>query len=588
MSETKTRRSAKRQFGQYMTPPALARRLLADVVVTQDTRVLEPSFGDGSFIILLIEIFLPLYQGSVAERLDRILTRNVFGVEIDPALYHACLDAILHKWKYLPPHHNLVCADYFCHTFYEADRAKTRLRSPAVCERPLSFDLIVGNPPFGGTIDPALQDELDKRYGFRHGEKIKKETYAFFVVKCLDELKQGGQLRFICSDTFMTIRTMRGLRRLLMEDCAVRVQQLKTFSDETAYPMALLELERTGRSQLITVDGQMVTREAMELTGNFSWTISDETEQYFSGPTLGDLVICSSGMTIGKNELFLREIVEHHVVEPYDFVFKEEPITVEGELRRARLHTLSRSALAKAHAQEAAGATRRVVSLTTKAQPAHIRLPHPDYRFYNKAASAIFYAEPTHAIFWRDEGDAVLTFKKSGNWYLHGVGGQPYFGREGLTWQLISSRLNARYLPEGYILDSGAPCAFLKREVDASELLFILGWLNTDLCSRLLKTVINHTKNIQSKDVERLPYPFWVPDDTKEQAIQVTRTLVEAAMRDKPPTRAHPELAQLESFYAWCEPTLQDNHVVSLRRRQGIPPVLRKQPQEAQLALWGD
>ncbi len=73
MSETKTRRSTKRQLGQYMTPPALARRLLKDVAVTQEMRVLEPSFGDGSFIIPLIEKFFPLYQGTSAERLDCII-----------------------------------------------------------------------------------------------------------------------------------------------------------------------------------------------------------------------------------------------------------------------------------------------------------------------------------------------------------------------------------------------------------------------------------------------------------------------------------------------------------------------------------
>ncbi len=583
MSETKTRRSAKRQLGQYMTPLALARRLLADDVVTQTTRVLEPSFGDGTFIIPLIEKFLPLYQGSIVDRLDRILTQNIFGVEIDPTLYQTCLDAIMQKWGYLPPHHHLVCADYFRHTFYEEGAAKKRGRLLLACERPLTFDLIVGNPPFGGTIDPALQDELDRRYGVRNGEKIKKETYAFFVVKCLDELKKGGRLRFICSDTFMTIRTMRGLRRLLMEDCAVRVHQLETFSDETAYPMALLELERVGRSHAITIYGQTITRADMELTGNFSWAISDDTKHYFSGLTLGNVIVCSSGMTIGKNEWFLREIVDDEIVEPYEFVFIEEPITVEGELRRARLNTLSRGALAKAHVQEATGATRRALRLVAKAEPARIHLPHPDYRYYNKAASAVFYAAPTHAIFWRDNGDAVLTFKKSGNWYLHGVGGQPYFGRQGLTWQLIASRLNARYLPDGYILDSGAPCAFLRSGVDASELLFILGWMNTDLCSRLLKTVINHTKNIQSKDVERLPYPFWVTPDAKEQAIHLTRSLVESAMTGAPLRRPLHQLTLLEDLYAWRG---------AVDEPRAYPGVLaapqRDHPHHAQLALWGD
>ena len=112
--------------------------------------------------------------------------------------------------------------------------------------------------------------------------------------------------------------------------------------------------------------------------------------------------------------------------------------------------------------------------------------------------------------------------------------------------------------------------------------------MNTDLCSRLLKTVINHTKNIQSKDVERLPYPFWVPDAAKEQAIQLTRALIEMAMAGEQITRTHPQLVLLESLYTWQAPALRDTHTVSLRRRKGLAAATRKQAQEAQLALWGD
>lgn len=53
------------------------------------------------------------------------------------------------------------------------------------------FDLIIGNPPFGGSIDPSIQDELDDIFGVRNSRKIKKETYAFFIVKCVDLLKPG-------------------------------------------------------------------------------------------------------------------------------------------------------------------------------------------------------------------------------------------------------------------------------------------------------------------------------------------------------------------------------------------------------------
>jgi hypothetical protein len=65
------------------------------------------------------------------------------------------------------------------------------------------------------------------------------------------------------------------------------------------------------------------------------------------------------------------------------------------------------------------------------------------------------------------------------------------------------------------------------------ELLFILAWTLSPLCSRILKSVINHTMNIQSKDFERLPYPHWVRGERKEQTMCRMRDLVGQARKGR-------------------------------------------------------
>ena len=551
MSVTKIRRDHKRQLGQFLTPTAVAQARVDALTLHRDDKVLEPSMGDGAFVLPLIERFLPLYDGALPARLAQVLARNVYGVELDPALYTRCLDNIRARWGCLPEHHNFLCADFFRCDF----AAHT------------AFTHIVGNPPFGGTLDPTLQDALDSVYGFRNGEKIKKESYAFFIVKSLDLLAQGGRLSFICSDTFLTIQTMRGLRRLLMCEGEVTITGLPYFSDETTHPMVVLDfVKRSAPASAVTVNGVHVPRAQIELTGNFSWRITGDLAKYFAGPVLGDYLIASSGMTVGKNAWFVREIVEGAIIEPYTFEFFADPITLDQERARARLGKLSPQKIAQVRAQEAGGATRRSVRIVPRAAPQRVPLPHPDYCYYNKGASAILYTPPTHVIYWKDDGDAVLTFKKNGPWYLHGVGGQPYFRREGLTWQLIAAALHTRYLPAGYILDSGAPCAFLRRGVAHDELYFILGWTLTRLCNRILKEVVNHTKNIQGKDFERLPYPFWVTSPVKTEIVATVRRLVEEAQRGRQFTRQSAEVAWLEEGFA-CPPDTEH----SLRRQMGVP-----------------
>jgi hypothetical protein len=528
MSQTKTRREKKRQLGQFLTPPACASQLVRSLAFTRADTVLEPCLGDGSFLIPLIERFLSLYEGDLQQRLDLVLARNIYGVEIDSALYARCLANIAARWGYCPARHNLVRGDFFRYWFTPDAPIACVESGPA--DRLRRFDYIVGNPPFGGTIDPGIQDRLDRQFGFRAGGKIKKETYAFFIVKCLDMLKSGGHLRFICSDTFLTIHTMRGLRRLLMSQGQVDVRSLGWFSDETRHAMVVLDFRRGAAAEAVTLDGRPIARDVIDLTGNASWRVTADVARYFAGPKLGDYVVATSGMTTGKNDLFVREISGGTIAERYAFEFFEDPIVLEKELWRARLGVLSARKIAQIAEWERAGRTRRNVRVVPLAEPIAITLPHADYRPYNKAVKAVVYTPPTHAIYWKDDGDAVRTYKRNGNWYLHGVGGQKYFGRAGLTWQLISQRLNARYLPPGYVFDSGAPCAFLRPGFDPGELLFILGWSFSQLCERLLKDVVNHTKNIQGKDFERLPYPFWVPDTRKRTIVAAVGRMVAEAM----------------------------------------------------------
>ena len=390
--------------------------------------------------------------------------------------------------------------------------------------------MILGNPPFGGTFDPALEDRLDARLGYRLGMKIKKETYAFFIVACVDLLRAGGRLAFICSDSLLTIPTMTGLRHLLMECGDVRLRDIDEFSNETTYPMVVLEFVKGHERCHVAYNSVIVKTEDIRRTPNLSWRITPELAQLFSGPLLGNCFVASSGMTTGKNELFVREANgSQQIVEPLQVEMYDAPITVQYETERARLGRLPARRRQMLEEAERQGKTERRLRVKQRREPLVVQLPDGRYRPYNKANSRILYSEPTHYILWENEGEAVLTYKKTGNWYLRGVGGQPYFGREGITWQLVASRFIARYLPPGYILDSGAPCAFLRKGVDRKELFLILGWLLSPLANRILKTAINHTRNIQSKDFERMPYPWWVPSDSRAKIIASVSAMIEEA-----------------------------------------------------------
>jgi hypothetical protein len=548
MSVARLSRDRKRQLGQFFTPSSTAEGIVRRLTLLPTHRILEPSFGEGAFIFQILDALAE--NMSVAD-LTAWSQHHLFGCEIDKKAFATFTDKWL-KTGRGPVPAGLEHGDFFRWMPPRAERAAATNRQQYFSASLETFDLVIGNPPFGGSIDPAIQDELDGIFGMRDSRKIKKETYAFFIVKCVDLLRPGGKLVIICSDTILTIPTMTGLRAWLQDRCTVDISHVPgSFSDTNQDMVLITACKRSMESRRVTVFGNDLSLDEIDSTPNRSWKVNSELARYFTGVHVGDKMIASSGMTIGNNDLFLRRIVEGYIDEPYDFSFGQQRITVANELARARLGKVSPARLRQVAEQEARGDTEDVVVFTKRDTPLRVRLPHPDYRFYNKASSRIGYGEAEWVIFWRDDGNYVYTFKKTGNWYLHGVGGMKHFGREGLTWSLIAPRLYARYLPPGYILDSGAPCAFLRSGVQQNELFFILGWALTDLCTRILKDVLNHTRNIQSKDFERLPYPSWVSPQAKAEAIRRVQCLIEAAESGREPVFSDPEVTSLNDLYAW-------------------------------------
>lgn len=476
MAKAKRSRTDKRQRGEFLTPPSLAKAMIRDIDLWSCHQILEPSFGNGSFLIAIIERLKEC--GHSNEEIHDYFSTRIYGNEINEALFDEFREAYRQHIGVEPPD-SLANGDFFRANYLKGQ-----------------FDFIIGNPPFGGTFDREIEDILDATYGRWRGRKLKKETYSFFVARCLDWLGTDGTLKFICSDTFLTISTMSGLRRRLMDQCENSISKLSYFSDEVTIPtLVLTSVKRS--SNLVFIDSKPISHESIEVTQNLSWAICEETRKYFQGPLVGDYLLASSGMTTGNNELFIKEIIDGNtLLETYSYAYENEPITLQGEIARARLGKIPRRKVKEIEELQSKGATRKVLRTEKLSQPYEVKLPNPYYKLYNKARSERFYASPKYAIYWANNGEAVLTYKKSGPWYLHGVGGAKFFEKEGLTWSLVSTRFTVRYLPAGYILDSGAPIGILREKIDRDELFFMIGWLNTSLARKILKTVINHTRNI--------------------------------------------------------------------------------------------
>ena len=140
--------------------------------------------------------------------------------------------------------------------------------------------------------------------------------------------------------------------------------------------MLLLTLtKREAGPRHIRVFGKQLSLSDIEATPNMSWRVNSDLAKYFTGVTLGEKMIATSGMTVGKNALFLRQIANGRILEPYRFRFTEEPITLERELARARLGKIAARQGQRIKEQQASGTTRKVVAWTAFAHPRRFNSP---------------------------------------------------------------------------------------------------------------------------------------------------------------------------------------------------------------------
>lgn len=184
-------------------------------------RLLEPSFGDGDFLLPAIERLLLAWRAAGRPDPLASLGDAVRGVELHRAsmartavsvldrltqegLSDEAAEALTNRW--------LVQGDFL------------------LSELDGRFDVVVGNPPY--VRQELIPDALMAEYRARYQTIFDRaDIYVPFIERSLTLLAEGGQCGFICSDRWMKNRYGGPLRALV-----ARGFHLKTYVDMVNTP----------------------------------------------------------------------------------------------------------------------------------------------------------------------------------------------------------------------------------------------------------------------------------------------------------------------------------------------------------------
>jgi adenine-specific DNA-methyltransferase len=226
--------------GAFYTPPCLAARLLdqADEAGLDWTtaKVLDPAAGGGVFLAHAATRMLAALGECEPRLAIRQLKNRLQGLELDPhaaALAQVSLEVVLA---------DIIKA--------AGEGAPSFVRVCDTLEQPAkaTFDLVVGNPPYGRV---TLTDEARRRYA--RGLYGHANMYGVFTDVALRWTKRGGLIAYLTPTSFLAGQYYSALRGLLAKEAppvAIDFVHARKGVFEDVLQETLLAVYRKGGSPL--------------------------------------------------------------------------------------------------------------------------------------------------------------------------------------------------------------------------------------------------------------------------------------------------------------------------------------------------
>lgn len=251
-----------------------------------ELRLLEPSFGDGDFLLPAIDRLLSAWKAAAMPSPQEALGECICAVELHRDTFartHAAVIARLTGHGIAARSAEAIANRWMVHGDF------------LLADLPSSFDFVVGNPPYvrQEMIPAVLLAEYRSRYATIYD---RADLYVPFIERSLRLLSRAGALGFICADRWMKNRYGGPLRALIAKEFHLKVHVDMTdtpafHSDVIAYPaITVITREKPGITRLAhrpRIDAPVLKHLARQLTAAEGPQDSGEVRE-LRGVAIGD------------------------------------------------------------------------------------------------------------------------------------------------------------------------------------------------------------------------------------------------------------------------------------------------------------
>ncbi|MBS3921518.1 MAG: N-6 DNA methylase [Nitrosarchaeum sp.] len=368
------------------------------------------------------------------------------------------------------------------------------------------YDKIIANPPYGAWQDLEKRAVLKKMYS----DLYAKESYALFLFRCIELLKEDGILSFIIPDTFLNLHMHKAIRKHILTK--TKIVELALF------PSSFFPGVNFGYANLsiITLQKKSNQKECLfnsfEVLTNFSTVeqlaevkkeelkvYSFSQQEIFSNPDyaflisdnssiskaineaelkVGDIANCVTGFYSGDDKTFLQvNSPDLKNGKNYDLV---DPNKINREYKNAT------------NILDGFDSEKHFLPIVKGGNTKYLK---PEGWFMN----------------WSKE--AVLHYKKDKKARFQNP---QYYFKFGIGVPMISSSSITASLIENKLFDQSIVGIFPKEE---SLTYYLLAFFNSPTCNKLIRT-INPSANNPANYIKKIP--FIAPTDGQKELINST------------------------------------------------------------------
>jgi len=363
------------------------------------------------------------------------------------------------------------------------------------------YDKIIANPPYG-----AWQD-LDKRVSLKkiYSAIYAKETYALFLFRCIELLKDDGILSFIIPDTFLNLHMHKAIRKHILTK--TKILELALFPS-SFFPgvnfgyanLSIITLQKTNNlndslknefkvfnsfktvEQLANINEnelKVFTFTQKEILSNpdYAFLISDNAEIALainnSKPKVGDIANCVTGFYSGDDKTFLQ-------VNSPDLKNGKNYDLVEANLVNRDYENIP-------HILDGIEGEKHFLPIV---KGGNIKFLKPEGWFMNWGKEAVNHYKK----------DKKSRFQNPQYYFKYGIG-VPMISSSSITASLIENKL----------FDQSIVGIFPK---DKSLTFYLLAFFNSPTCNKLIRT-INPSANNPANYIKKIPFVLPTSEELK-------------------------------------------------------------------------